>query len=466
VRHPLDVLRADPVRPHSGTAVLVAAAASAAWYGWVLVRRDGMLLARAYDQAFFQAVVWNAGHGGGFRSGYWPASFLGLHFSPLLAAPAAMELVWADPRLLSALHALAIAAMAPAAYLLLSAMLPPVPAARPLAAALAAGLPLSLLLQRAAIAGFHPEATGIVAALLAGWAGLRGRHASMAVLAVVALAAREDLAYALLVVALALAALGRRPAGLLLAAGAGVWAAVVVGAVMPALRAGTDSQLSGYYAWLPTASAAQVLSALAQPAGWLAALAAVVGLCGLPLLRPWWLLAALPPLLGDLLSRHDPQPALQLQYGLPLVVPLVVAAGFGARALLASRWRIGPRAAWLVGLPAVAVVVLGPPAARGWVPATPVPGALAAVRSCAAAVPAAAPLAADDAAASAVAARRRLVDLGAADDRAWLLVDRMGDQPGYVDRDRRARVLASLPGGRRRVGCAGPRFELWSAVGG
>lgn len=463
MRHPLDVLSGRLARP--GLAVLLAGAAAATWYGCVLARRQGMLLARAYDQAFFQAVVWNAGHGGGFRSGYWPASFLGLHFSPVLALPAAIELVWADPRVLSALHALAIGAVAPAAYLLLTAMLPEAPAARPLAAAVSAALPLSLLLQRAVVAEFHPEAIGVVAALLAGWAGLRGRHGAMAALALLALCAREDLAYAVLVVGLALVGLGRRAAGLGLAAGAGLWAVAVAGVVMPALRAGTDSQLSGYYAWLPGAQPAQVLTALAQPAGWLAVLAAVAGLCGLPLLRPAWLLAALPPLAGDLLSRHDPQPLLELQYGLPLVVPLVVAAGFGARALLASRWTIGPRAAWLAGLPALALAMLGPPAVRGWVPASAVPGTLVAVRSCAAAAPPAAPFAADDAAAAAVAARPRLVDIGQAGDRTWLLVDRTGDQPAYVDRARRSRVLSSLPGGRRLVGCAGQRFELWSPVG-
>jgi hypothetical protein len=100
-------------------ACLVAFALTAAW----LQRRAQALDLPAYDSAFFEQVVWNLGHGRGFSGTFFPGDFLGLHFSPLLAAPALLELGWPDGRLLGLLHAAALAATAPAAFLFLRALL-------------------------------------------------------------------------------------------------------------------------------------------------------------------------------------------------------------------------------------------------------------------------------------------------------------------------------------------------------
>src|SRR5258708_1357222 len=116
---------------------------------------DGRLLP-AYGTAFFQQVVWTRGPGGGFASGFFPASLLGLHMEPLLVVPALLERAWPDARLLGVLDAVALGAAAPAAYLFLDALL-----GRPggwLAAALAAPVPLWAETQWAAWAGFHTEA--------------------------------------------------------------------------------------------------------------------------------------------------------------------------------------------------------------------------------------------------------------------------------------------------------------------
>jgi len=187
---------------------LAAAIAAAALYGWALLSRADALLLPAYDTAFFQQVAWNIGHGGGFSSSFFAASFLGLHFEPLLALPALLERLWPDARLLSLLNALALGASAPAAYLFFEALTLPrgvggvpgeagggglpsrgvggVPGAaggggpsargrRWLAAALAAPLPFWAVLQQAARAGFHTEVLALPLVRLAGWAGLRGR---------------------------------------------------------------------------------------------------------------------------------------------------------------------------------------------------------------------------------------------------------------------------------------------------
>ena len=89
-----------------------------------LLRRAQALGLPAYDSAFFEQVVWNLGHGRGFSApGFYPADFLSLHFSPLLALPAFLELAWPDPRLLILLHALALAVSAPAAFLFATVIL-------------------------------------------------------------------------------------------------------------------------------------------------------------------------------------------------------------------------------------------------------------------------------------------------------------------------------------------------------
>ncbi len=462
---------------------LGAGAVASALFAWTLLRWAGGLLVPAYDTAFFQQVVWNLGHGGGFSSGFWPASFLGLHFEPLLVLPAALERAWPDARLLSILQAIALGATAPAAYLLLSALLrPPAPTGtletpgpgsrrategdgdrrRWVAAALAAPVPLWAAVQQAARAGFHTEALALPLLLLAGWAGLRGRTALCWALALLALTAKEDQAYAVAVLGALLLWHGpSRRQGAALAAVAIAYGAAVEWAVMPALRGGVTSQVDPYYRWLHTASPGQVAAALANPGGWLALAGIVAGLAGLPLLRPAWLALALPPLAADLLSAHHPQPELRLQYALPLVLPLLVAAGLAAR-------HLPPR------LPAPAVAALAVPALLIGALAGPVLGqrgagpepALERLRLCAASMPAAASVAADDSAAAALASRPELRLLTEARPGDFVVVDRSGPQPAYVWLPDRERVLVGLAAQGRRLRCDDGRFQLWSPAGG
>jgi len=446
LRDPLDVL------------IAAAAGLAFAFVAWTLLQRTAALQLPAYDTAFFEQLVWNLGHGRRLSSGFFPGGFLGLHFSPLLALPAALELAWPDARLLALLQAAALALAAPAAYLMLRALLDGRTGAAAAAAALAAPLPLWPALQEAARAGFHTEALALPLVLAAGWAGLRGRTLACWACALAALSAREDQAYAVAVIGLLLAVHGpSRRVGVALAATALAWGAALELALMPALRGPVTSDLDSYYAWLHHATLAQVATALAEPAGWLAFAAMVACAAGLPLLRPAWLALAGPPLLGDLLSAHSPQPQLHLQYALPLVVPVLVAAGLGARRLL--EWR--PPAAALAAL-ALPALVLG--AATGQLlghrppAATPALGQLLA---CTSALPASAPVAVDDDAAAPLAARpveRPLTFGGPAD---WVVVDRAGPVPRYVDARARALDLAGLAGQGRRLYCDDGRFQLW-----
>jgi uncharacterized membrane protein len=456
LRHPLDVLR--------GAAVPLAAAGLAfGLFAWTLLQRAAALQLPAYDTAFFEQLVWNLGHGRGLVSGFFAGSFLGLHFSPLLALPAALELAWPDARLLALLHAAALASAAPAAYLLLRALLAGRPGADLAAAALAAPLPFWLALQEAARAGFHTEALALPLVLVAGWAGLRGRPSLCWACALVALAAKEDQAYAVGVIGVLLAVHGpSRRQGIALAVVAVAWAAALELLVMPALLGPVASDVQSYYQWLHHPTAARLVAAVTAPAGWLAFAAMVAAMAGLPLLRPAWLALALPPLLGDLLSAHSPQPELHLQYALPLVVPVLVAGGLGARRLLD---RPRPAAALAaLALPAVVIgVVLGPLLGQRPAPAAPALGRLLA---CTSGLPATAPVAVDDDAAAPLAARpvERPLTYGGPSD--WVVVDRAGPLPSYVNGAARARHLAALPAEGRRLACDDGRFQLWSPAGG
>ncbi len=437
-----------------GPALVIALVALAAFgfYAAVILGQVDRMLAPAYDQAFFEELVWNLGHGGGFFTGFTSGSFLGLHFEPLLIVPAVLELGWPDERLLTILNALGLAAAAPAGYLLARQLLPERPW---LAVALAGPLPAWAAMQQAGLSDFHPEVLALPVALLAGWAGIRGRSVLCCCLALVALAAKEDQAYTVLVVGVLIAASGRRRLGLLLAGGALLWGLVVVGLVMPAIRAGTQSDVASYYTWLATANPGEVTRALIHPGGWLAFAGLVIGMSGLPLLRARWLMPAFPPLLADLLSSHPTQSDLRLHYGLLLVLPIFAAGLMGARRL-EGRSRLPALA---LAVPALLLAVIATP----FVVPVEKP-ALVRLRACTRQLPPAASVAADDPVSAPLAARHLLAPTAGALPAEYVVVDRVGREPSYVDRSGRARTIAGLPSGGRRLLCDDGRFQLWSPI--
>ena len=453
-----------------------AAAIGLAWFAVLLLRRADGLATFAYDQAFFQQVVWHFIHGEGFRSSFSEGSFLGLHFSPLLALAAGPQLLWADPRALSILHATALALAAPAAFLFLRAALRPARSAGWLAAALGAPIPFWVVIQNAARADFHTESLALPLALLAGWAGLSRRPWLLWTLALLALLAKEDQGYTLATIGLFLAVraspAAMRRQGAVLAAVGIAWLPLTVGIAMPLLRGGAEGDTASYFNWLFTQpDLGSIASALTRPDGWLAALGIIVSLAGLPLLAPRWLLLVLPPLLASVLSRHEPQPALSLHYGLLLIVPLVIAAAMGARRGLAwARRRRVAAGLWpLAGAPAMGLgLLLGslPPGLRAEAAAFDRPPAIDRLRVFEQLLPPDALLAADDPIAARLASRLRLAILpGSADPDAYLLVDRDAYLPGYIDRNARAALLARLADGGRRLLARDGRFELWSPIG-
>lgn len=491
---------------------VLAVAAGLTAMGWVaalLVGRVDGLSAPPYDLAFFQQVIWTVGESGEWVSSFHEGSFLGLHFSPILVVPALVErLVWTDVRVLSLFHAAAVGALVPAAFLFLRAVLRPSRMAGPLAAALAIGIPVWGTLQSVIRSDFHPETAGVGLALLAGWAGLTGRPRAMWAFAIVALATREDLAYAVGVVGLVVAARGRRGIrrhGRILALVAASWAVMVFGLLMPWIRDGAVSDTARYYAWLggglgvlaaPFTMTDRVAEALTRPEPWFVVAGMVVSLLGLPLVRPRWGVLLLLPLLALLLSSHRWQANVTLQYSLILVVPLLVSAGLGGRRVIVAATRlrrrhrsIDPPAGSVMrrrstaaagrpsALAGVLLVAAALPAVAGaWIQGSlppfddtdPAfldrPASIDRLTRVASGIPEPARLVADEGLVAPLAGRpviRSLVASAVPPRDAYVLVDRDAWSSGPWEAQRRGRILDMLKSSTRPILVDDGRFVLW-----
>jgi hypothetical protein len=322
--------------------------------------------------------------------------------------------------------------------------------------------------------------------------------------AMAAFGTREDLAYAIGVVGLLVTARGRSTArrhGRALAVVAIAWAVIVFGVLMPWMRNGAPSATSGYYAWLggglgpllaPFTMTDRVVATLIRPTPWFVVAGMVASLAALPLLRPRWLLLAVPPLTASLLSAHSWQANLTLHYPLILVVPLLVAAAMGARRTVAlcalasravRRWSrargrripgsachspaIGRALLLLVAIPAVAGGWLQgavPPFDGGDTAFAPRLSSIDEARAAALAVPAEATLVADEGLVAALAGRiaiRQLTSRAFVPNDAWVLVDRTPVLLGGWPAARRAQLQADLEAQRRAVVADDGRFVLW-----
>jgi uncharacterized membrane protein len=453
----------------------VPAAAGALWA--VLLAAWGLGLHRrlavpAYDTAYFQQLVWGITHGHVFRASFLGGSFLGLHFSPILVLPALVELVLPGAGTLTVLSAISLGLAVPAAYLALRAILPEGHTSQLLAAALAVALPLSPPLQEAAWSGFHPEILALPALLFATWAALTDRRLLASALAVLALACKEEVAYQAAVVGLLLVVAGgtplRRRFGVWLLALATAWGALVFFVVMPFLRDGQATDTASYFAWLRSARVSEITGALVAPRALGVLVATLLALGLLPLLRPGFALLAVPPFVAAILSRHHSQALLQLQYGLPVVLPLLLAAGLGGRRLLEShRLTVAstrPRLLIAFAVAAALVVALSGGVTHRVVAVAasyPARDESAAVARALALVSAGSELDLDDDLAAAAASRASLHLLPHTSTAAFVLVDTRGQAPGYANhaaRDRAADGLAT----RRHLLWSDGRLQLWS----
>ncbi|MFP5342151.1 MAG: DUF2079 domain-containing protein [Candidatus Limnocylindria bacterium] len=486
-----------PASAWFGLGALLAGVLGAVWAGSLLLSRARGLATAAYDLAFFQQLVWRIGHDGAWLTSFDDGSFLGLHFSPMLAVPAAIQhLVGHDARWLTVIHAAAVGALAPATFLFVRAALRPSRHAGLVALGLAVPAPFWAISQEITRADFHPELVGIVLALLAGWAGLTGRVRIMWLSAGLALTAREDVAYAVLAAALVVAAVGAgrraRRHGRLLAVIAIVWGIAIFGVVMPAIRGDAVVDTARYYAWLgrgpeivlaPFTLTGEIIAALTRPQPWFVVAGLGITLLGLPLLRPRWLLLMVPPLTATLLSSHLPQASLILHYPVILIVPALAAAAMGARRGLAVLGRHGRRQRRRGGRPLVRAGVLAamtapalvvatvqgalPPFDDGGAWAFAQPAAIAPLRAVAAQAPSDARLVVDEGTAAPLASRLDIALITwprAGRPTDYVLLDRSAWSPSRWATDRRLRVATRVQGQGRPVLADDGRFLLLGPI--
>ena len=126
-------------------AVAVLGASSLTAFTWILhtqLLRLGGLTAPGWDLGQTQQLLWSISTGRGWASSFeYGHNFLGLHMEPVLLAVAGVERFWPNPTVPLVFSAIGLAATAPAAFLMLRALIGARPAAGWLPLALAAPMP-------------------------------------------------------------------------------------------------------------------------------------------------------------------------------------------------------------------------------------------------------------------------------------------------------------------------------------
>jgi uncharacterized membrane protein len=457
---------------------MVAAALAFAWFLHGELQRMYGLTSDAWDLAYDQQVIWGITQGDWFYSSFARANFLGIHFELIFLALAAIEKAWPSPIVLAVFSAAGLAAAGPAAYFFFRAILP---AGRResawLAVALAAPVPFWAAMQEAARDFFHPENMALAFALLAAWAGLRGRRALMWTFILLDLSCKEDQVYTVGVLALFMSRYGApevKKQWRFILYLAGAWFLIGTGVVQQHLRASNGYTDFVYYRWLihldpkVPVSTAGVVEALVRPEALLMIAAIIGSMFALPLLAPRWLLFVIPPYLANVLSEHIPQNILNLHYVLLLMFPLMVAGGIGARRFL-ERSSLRPAMAVAVAVPAL-VLAWGtgafPPSLLAWNWAYERPDAVAQLQSAAAVIPADAPVNADAGLDIWIANRHTINDFpDMLDATSYVVIDRQAYIANNTNEAKRRAAADALPSSGRRLLYDDGRFQVWSPVG-
>ena len=420
---------------------MLAAAIAFAWtlHG-ELLRMYGMT-SDAWDLAYDQQVIWGITQGDWFYSSFARANFLGIHLELIFVAIAAVEKLWPSPTVLLIFSSAGLAAI-----------------------------------QESARDFFHPENMALAFALLAAWAGIRGKRVWMWTFCVLALTCKEDQVYTVGVIALLMSAYGApvvKKHWRFILYLAGGWFLIGTGIVQQHFRNYGYTDFV-YYRWLVglnpkiAVSPVAIAEALTRPEALFIVAAIVASMFALPLLAPRWLLLVIPPYVANVLSEHIPQNILNLHYVMLLVFPLMVAGGIGARRLL-TRMSVRPALALLAAVPAL---ILGwgtggiPPALLAWNDVYSRPNAVAQLQTAASVIPADAPVNADAGLCVWLANRHTVNDFpDMLDSGAYVVIDEEYYLGNNTNRAKRQAAADALPTGGRRLLYDDGRFQVWSPVG-
>jgi uncharacterized membrane protein len=463
------------------TSVAAPPAAAAIAFVWILntqLLRLFSVSAPAWDLGQTQQLLWSLSTGHGWTSSFeYGHNFVGIHLEPILLFIAGVERVWPSPVVPLVFAAAGLAATAPAAFLMFRALLEERQGGSWLALALAIPMPFWAATQQAAAVQFHPENLALAFAMLAIWAGIRSKPWLLWTLAILVLSCKEDQTYTTFVIGLVVWRTGPvaiRAHGRFVMYLAVAWLLLGVGLLQELVRGAGYSPDVAYYWWMfNPAETNFFLRNLARPDAWLVLSGLLLSVAGLPLLAPRWLLLAVPPLVANLLSSHDAQGRLHEHYVMIVMFPIIIAAAFGARRLLAiemTRVRLRGPALMLAAVPALVIGLLVgelPPAlgADTW-PFTR-PAASDRLLTTAAVIPADAPVYADDGAAVWLANRPQIqvIPTPLPPDR-YVVIDRADWAHRQQAAQARSDEIALLAASGRRLLADDGRFQVWSPAGG
>jgi uncharacterized membrane protein len=356
-----------PARPLLWAAVV----AHAAGFAVLSVLRHRAYSTGRFDLGNMVQAVWATAHGHLLRVTDIHGeqiSRLGAHFDPILIVFAPLWWLWPSPDLLVIVQAAAVALGALPVFWLARKHLYDDRAAL--------GFALAYLLYPATqwlvLNEFHPVALACPLLLFAIWYLDEGRLVPFALLAALAATTKEEVAFVVAGLGVWYAVSRRRwlAGGAIAAAGLGV-AVFLIQVVIPHFNPQGHSSFAGRYQEVGGSPAGivrtlfthplRVLGAAFEGRDWRYLAELFLPLAALWLLAPLMLVAAMPELAANLLSRVHPQASIHFHYTAAEIPPLVAASVFGAARLLRRR----PNLTATVGTVAVAAAlvsnfVLGP----------------------------------------------------------------------------------------------------------
>jgi uncharacterized membrane protein len=440
---------ASRVRPR--VLLWTAVAAYGAGFAALSVLRHEAFSTGRFDLGNMVQAVWSTAHGHPLEAtslGGEQFVRLGAHFDPILALFALPWRIWPSPALLLTVQAVVVALGAVPVFWLARKHL----ASERVALGFALAYLLLPPLQWMTLSEFHPVALATPLLLFALWYLDEGRLFPFAAFAALAAATKEHVGLAVAAFGLSYALAHRRLWTGAAIAGAGIAVtALAVGVVIPHFSPEGGSSFYERYSAVGGSPSGVVETAVSDPGAIVSELVdrrgltyvfqLLLPLAGLPLLAPVVLVAAVPELGLNLLSKVPTQTSIHFHYSATVVAVLAAAAVLGsARLVRAGAVSGGRLAAVAVALSLTANYALGPiPIWRAF-PGGERLGTTAHLvnehdRIAARAIrllPAAATISASNSLGGHLSERRRFLSFPRLDDAGWVAVDET--RPGNADR--------------------------------
>lgn len=449
-----------------------AVAAYATGFAALSILRQRAFQTGRFDLGNMTQTVYNTAHGHVLEMTSLQGeqiSRLAAHVDPILAAFAPLWWIWPSPDMLLAAQALALGLGAAPAYRLARRHLPSDRAALGFALAYLLYPPLQWL----TLNEFHPVA--LATPLLLWGIDLldRDRPAAFAVVALLAVATKEEVGLVVAMIGLWYAWRSRRLGwGVGLAAAGAAASIVAIAVIIPHFNAGAHSAFYSRYDAVGGSPTGILRTAATRPwhlvavafdhAGASYLLDLLLPLLFLPLGAPLLALTALPELVINLLSSTSTQTSIHFHYTAAILAPFFAAAILGAARLARDRTVVAERLATAAVVGAVvAGYLLGPLPVWRFVPggqrlqaqAQQVTEHDRILAAAAAIVPPGAVVSASNDLGAHLSARLRILSFPYVQDATWVAVDERS--PGYADR------VAPLPNAVRIAALrADPEWRL------